>query len=402
MKEKTLQFSVVCMTILFLSVVQANEERPHQRDYTFVIAPSYEMDLVSVNSWSLNRLVQDTYTKGIAPLIKNESARFWLGEGWGVFWTYMHIIWPHEFGHWIRGKQGAGDFIFHNAALPFPYTTVQLPEDATLEDEIIISIGGFELNSLMANQTANEFYEKRYSYADSMINGLVHKVFFPLYGLAIFPADPEKSDTWENTRGDPVHFVLPTYKRYTGRPALKDDGTVDETLVSFYREATYLSLIWNLLDPFLYQSASAISEDDKLTPFSAGPRIFGDYSLGWIYGTLFNPSPLGYELYLNNYVYLKDRLYILSLKHGRPFKNNSIGLRIPNLYSGNKFSINTELELWDQDIYGVGVAVGSTVKYDYSNYLGVFAKAEWKDRGYQLAKRIQRSATAFIGIIYQI
>ena len=75
----------------------------------------------------------------------------------------MHVIWPHEFGRPVRVKQGPGECIFHHVALPFPYTMVALSEDATLENEIVISIGGFEVKSRMARQTALEFYEKRSS-----------------------------------------------------------------------------------------------------------------------------------------------------------------------------------------------------------------------------------------------
>ena len=399
---KVIHIYLVIISFFLLSVCMANDENFQQRDYTFVVAPSYEMEIVSHNSESLNRLFQDTYTKDIGPLIGNNTARYWLGESWAVFWTYMYIIWPHESGHWIRGKQGAGDFIFHNYALPFPYTTVDMAPEATLEDEILISIGGFEINSLMARQAEVAFYEKRYSYSDTMINSLVHKLFFPLYSFVVFPADPEKADTWVNTAGDPVHFVLPTYERFTGRPAVKSDGSVDDTLIGFFREATYASLLWNMLDPFLYQSAYAFTDKTKTKPFSARPWLFGDYTLGWIYGTLFNPSPLGYELYFNNYLYLDDRLYVLTLKYGRPFKNNAVGLYVPRLYQKNKVSVNVDIEVWDQDIYGIGGGVGSTLRYRYSNDLTLLFKAELKDRGYQLGKRIKQWGAAFVGLSYHL
>ena len=144
MKAKFFLAVTVIMTILFLSPCLAKEETTPQRDYSFVFTPSYEMELVSINSASLHRLFLDTYSQGIGPQISNKTARYWLGETWSVFWTYMYIIWPHELGHWVRGKQGTGEFIFHNYALPFPHTTVEMPVNATLEDDIVISIADIE------------------------------------------------------------------------------------------------------------------------------------------------------------------------------------------------------------------------------------------------------------------
>lgn len=409
MLTKPLLFSLGLPALLFSTLAVGAEDnaalrtasKPQQREYAFTIPSGHELDAIAVNSMGLNRAVQDVYTRGIAPAIGNETARHWLGEGWDVFWTYMFIIWPHEMGHWTRGKQGTGDFIIHNYSLPIPYTTVELADNATLEDEIVISIGGFEINSLMARQTAVEYYQKHYSYADTLINSLMHKMFFSFYSFVVIPQDPTKARTWEYTGGDPVHFVLPTYKRYSGRPAVKSDGSVDKELVALYREATTLSLLWNLLDPFFYQSASAFSDKDRLQPARARPWVLGDYQLGWTYGTLFNPSPLGYELYFNNYIYLADRLYVAWMKYGRPFKNNAFGLHIPQLYRWHKLSLGAQLEVWEQDLYGIGGAFASTVHYDLSRQWSLSVKGQWKDRGYQLGERLQQSGSAYLGFSYR-
>ena len=61
---------------------------------------------------------------------------------------------------------------------------------------------------------------------------------------------------------------------------------------------------------------------------------------GWTWGTLFNPSPLGYELHLSQYFRLDSRMLELSVKMGRPFQNYGVRLHAPNLLE------NTERD-WD-------------------------------------------------------
>jgi hypothetical protein len=229
-----------------------------QREYRFVLASGYDLRTSAVAGPTLNRMTQDAYLYGISPHLSDGLNRV-LGTTWSVFFTYTTMLWPHEFGHWSRAQQVDSQFVFENYMPLLPHTTVEMPDDATHADSALLSVGGFEVNSLVARQAQLDFYRQGGAYSDDLGHALLNEMFFPVYS-AIFPARATEADTWVHTRGDPVHFVLPVYERYTGRPAVMASGEVDPDLIGLYRESVALSVAWAVLDPGLIQQAMAFGE----------------------------------------------------------------------------------------------------------------------------------------------
>ncbi|MFC2090955.1 hypothetical protein ACFLT1_09300, partial [Bacteroidota bacterium] len=284
---------------------------------------------------------------------------------------------------------------------PFPVAQMQLPDPMPPRYETLSSIGGHEINFLMRQQIHTSYYMNQYAFADELIHGVVQDLFYPLYTFAIAFANPEIPDVWINTRGDPVEYTLSVYKKQTGRDAIMNDGSVDPELVSLYRQGTYLGLIWPLLNPLFYRSLTAFGADMKINHgLMPPPRMFGNDKLSWSWGTHFNPSPLGYELYMINYFLVSNRLIILSLKSGRPYKNNGIGIHMPSVLSYNDFHLGISLDGWDQDIYGLGGSMALHTTFKPASGLGFILKGGLKSSGYLIGRRVDQSAFLQAGCSY--
>ncbi|MDH5509791.1 MAG: hypothetical protein OEZ32_05480 [Nitrospinota bacterium] len=373
-----------------------------ERRYVFAVSPQPELELASIYGVTLNNMAQDAYLLHIGPALGEGTGEKVASSTWTVFWTYMAVIWPHEMGHWLRSQQVEGEFVFHNYALPFPHTTFEKTDKTTLEDEIFLSIGGFEVNSLIARDTELAYYRDGQAYSDALVHGFIHQIFFPMYAWLLFPADPEKPDTWIDAKGDPSQFVLLAFRRHTGREPIRDDGSVDPALVDMYREASILSLVWPMLNPMFYKSASAFAHDMRRNPVVAGDGILlGDRDLGWTYGTQFRPSALGYELYFTNYFIYGGRVYALYLKHGRPFINNGAGLILPDLYNSGVISVGAMVEGWDQDLYGSGMAAYLNLGFGLSDSWALSLQGGYKQKGYLTGEALDEGYKGMVTLEYR-
>jgi len=131
-------------------------------------------------------------------------------------------------------------------------------------------------------------------------------MMFIVYTNLVVGRNPKDPDTWVNTAGDPVHIVHPVWQEYSNNEVIMPDSIVNPGLVKFYNQSWLFGALWQLADPYFYkQTVGAFSESLK------GKRPWywvGDYEKGWTTGTSFNMSPLGYELYLNNFVGMTDCL----------------------------------------------------------------------------------------------
>ncbi|MDH5756813.1 MAG: hypothetical protein OEZ55_09115 [Nitrospinota bacterium] len=387
------RWGVACFSLIFLLPFHTPlawcEEAPERR-YRFALSSQPEVEMSSINGVTLNNLAQDIYLNHLGPTLGEGTGEKITAATWSVFWTYMLVIWPHEMGHWLRSQQIEGDFVFHNYALPFPHTTFEKTDKTTIEDEIFLSIGGFEVNSIIARDTELAYYTEGKAYSDELVLGFIHQVFYPMYALTIFPADPEKPETWIDTRGDPVQFILLAFRRYTGREPIREDGSVDPELVDLYKEAAALSVVMPLLNPMLYRSAKAFAHNMRINPVVEGDDILlGDKELGWTYGTQFRPSALGYELYFTNYVSYRGGLYALYLKYGRPFKNNGAGLVIPRLYASGTATVGAKVEGWEQDLYGSGMAAYISLGFGLSDNWALSLQGGCKQMGYLTGEALQ-------------
>jgi len=126
--------------------------------------------------------------------------------------------------------------------------------------------------------------------------------------------------------------------------------------------------------------------------------LLGDYTNGWTYGTLFNASPLGYELYMQNYLHLNNRQYGLYLKYGRPYQNIGLGFSMNEILRFGNFYADVLAEIWQQDIFGSGASLEFSGKWKLSKHFGLNFNLGYKSEGYVLGKQLNAGANLGAGI----
>jgi len=394
-------FKIFCLLLLipFSSFAQNSADSTFHRHYEIGIAPSYDLDNVSRNSLTAFKLVQDAFSKGIQPKLPEKVGNI-LGGVWSFSFTYLSMIWPHEFGHSMRANQVDGHFNIHNLALPIPYTTMHLPDDASFQDRALSVIGGFEINYLTSRRIQDDFYEYNGLYNDELGLAFVHKMMYPIYVSLVVPQDPNERNTWINTAGDPVHYIMPVWQRYSNDEIFLPDSTVNPGLVDFYGQSALLATFLNLLDPAFYKQAGAAF--GKVTDGKRPWYLIGNEHNGWSYGTMFNTSILGYEVFLNNYLKLNDRLYILRLKTGRPYKNNSITVSSPDIYKSENIKLGALMEIWDQDIFGLGFMIHTDFSYSLNKKIDLNFQLGYKTEGYTMGRTVEDNFIGWVGLKYNI
>lgn len=391
MKRKIVLFLfLVCLFVPDL-YSQADSIILTPRQYRLVIGQPYESEIFATAGLTFYKGFQDLYQRAIAPHLppKLENITEVL---WSMNWSFIFTMWPHDGGHWVRARQVGGDFIITRFGYPFPVAEMHLPEDLGPEYQTLSSIGGHEINFLMRQQIHTGFYVNRYAFADELIHGFVQDMLYPLYAYVIIYTNPKKPNVWLDTRGDPVESTLSVFRKYTGREPVMGDGSVDPELISMYREKSLLGLFWPVLNPMFFRGLKSFGMDmSDNFGLVTRPWMLGNEKFSWSWGTHFNPSPLGYELYLQNYFLLHDKLYMLYLRYGRPYMNTGIGIQVPRLVDRGAFKLGVSADAWTQDIYGNGVAFTLNPEYQPAKGFGLIAKAGWKSEGYLVGRKVDPS-----------
>lgn len=366
------------------------------RKYQFGVFNQYDLRNSSTNGISTHRVLCDIYRKGVKPKMSEGMGNITYGV-YSFMATYVTMLWSHEFGHSLRAKQVGGYFNIHNVALPIPYTTMHLPSDINLVDESLSVTAGFEVNYLNVRGIQEDFIRNNGTYNEDLSFAFANRLMYPLYTSLIIPINPKDKDVWINTAGDPVHVTLPVFKNYSNNQVFLSDSSVNPELVKFYNQSAMFGSLFNLLDPQFYKEVGASFGKDK----SRKPLfVIGDYNNGWTYGTLFNVSPLGYELYLNNYIHINDNKFSLYAKYGNPFRNNGIGVSWIESIPKTNMNFVAKIEAWDQDIFDKGVSGEVMVDYKFMEKLGMSLNAGYKTRGYVLGKQIDEGFNCGVGLIY--
>ena len=221
---------------------------------------------------------------------------------------------------------------------------------------------------------------------------------YTIYTSLVVPIDPEDRNVWIETAGDPVHYILPVFKNYSNNQVFMPDSSVNPKLVSLYNEASLAALFFQFLDPNFYREigASFGNSSTRRKPIF----LVGDYSNGWTYGTLFNASPLGYELYMQNYIHLNNHQYGLYLKYGRPFKNIGMGISLIDIIQYKKFKSDFLVEVWQQDLFGDGISAEFSGQYKLSKQFGISMNLGYKTAGYVLGKQLDSGFNIGAGICF--
>ncbi|MDD3095858.1 MAG: hypothetical protein WC372_07095 [Candidatus Neomarinimicrobiota bacterium] len=390
-------------TILLITIFLINAEIPKAdagesgaafREYRFIYGGSNDLYTVAnlgVNSYAV---LTDLYYLKLAGHIP-ESFEGVSAAIWQTCCSFMLTIWPHEFGHWARARQVGGEFVFVKFGIPWPDARMDLPANIDLFPETLTSVGGFEINSLMHRMIAESYYARNYGYANLGIHAFIQQIYYPAYAFVVAPLvsrkwiDPRDADTWIRTMGDPVESALLTYRNYSGIPIPEKGEPVDPGLVSYYRECIWMNLVWTLLNPGLYEGIRAFGVPMEKRGGYMEPFFSGKNGNSWMYGTLFNASPLGYELYFDQHIRIAGRYVRCSLRYGRPFKNYGIEMRVPELGQWEKFRLGADLAYWYQETFGHGLQLGAECGLS-DGRSGIQVSGGWKSRGYVLGMPVEQ------------
>ncbi len=369
------------------------------RDYRFFGGAPNELEVLSTAGVGLNRALMDAYLQGLSQHVPDPVEPF-TRVAWQIWWTFNTSLWPHELGHWARADQAGARFVFDGYGFPFPTTRMEAGQGLSPEEDTSTSVGGFEVNHLMLRQTHTEFHDRGFSHADSLVHAFIQEFYFAMYAFLFAYADPSDPTTWTDTYGDPVESVLLVHRGYTGRDALLANGEVDPDLESLYGQTLLVNLAAMLADPLFYQSALAFAGDMDVDYGRTRPWLFGDDDLGWMYSTRFNQGALGWELYLTNYLHLCRRLYVVSLKYGRPYRNYGLRLSIPSAVSVSSLRLGVEADVFEQARFGLGGGAWMTADVALGRGFTALLKGGYKSEGYLVGRRLGASPLLMAGLGY--
>lgn len=388
---------VIAISLLIFSVNCFGQDSLWVRTYEFGVYNNYDLRNSSENAISTYRVLNDGFDSLVTSKMNPKVGA--ISKGVFDFATvFLTMLWSHEFGHSLRARQVGGKFNIHNFRLPVPYTTADLPADISLTNEALFSAAGFEVNYLNVRTLQSQFVRQNGLWNEDLSFSFANRLMYPIYTALITPIDPKEPNVWIETAGDPVHYILPVFKNYSNNQVFMSDGTVNPELVSLYNQAAFFASFFQLLDPQFYREVGAAF--GKSSKIRRPIFMLGDYSNGWTYGTLFNASPLGYELYMQNYIHLKEKQYGLYVKYGRPFINNGLGLSMNDVINFTKFKSDFVLEFWQQDLFGNGVSAEFNGEWKVSELLGINFNLGYKTSGYLLGKQLESGLNIGAGICF--
>jgi hypothetical protein len=118
--------------------------------------------------------------------------------------------------------------------------------------------------------------------------------------------------------------------------------------------------------------------------------MIGSGEFFWIYSTTFNPSPLGYELYLHNYFKIDGFPIVGYAKHGAPFMNLGAGIDLPSILKYQGLQLGGKLDYWYEQPFSHGGAIVIDGGYSFPSGWGILAEIGFKSGGYLLGERIDQ------------
>lgn len=390
------------LTILVtFSAWNLNAEQGQTRNVTYnydvAAFTNHDLRTSSTNFITAHRLLSDSFYRQISEKEPSAGLDF-LTSAYQFSLTYMTMLWSHEMGHFIRAKQVGGQFNIHDFGLPIPYTTVDLPGDISLEDEASFVTAGFEVNYLNVRHLQSDFIRHNGGTNEDLGLTFANRLMYPIYTTMIVPIDPSDPSVWNTPAGDPSQYILPVFERYSGDQVLLMNGSVNPELVSLYNEATLLAVLVNFADPNFYNELGASFGDQNKVRRPI--FLLGNYQNGWTYGTSFNASPLGYEIYLRNYIHINNQQFMVYAKYGRPFNNLGVGLQVNDLISGSRLSADLVTDFWQQDDYEYGAAAEVIGQYKLGANSSLTFSVGAKTEGYLLGKPLDAGFISSLGVSY--
>ncbi len=130
--------------------------------------------------------------------------------------------------------------------------------------------------------------------------------------------------------------------------------------------------------------------------------LIGNEDKGWAYGTFFNTSVLGAELYLNNYLRINKKFFVIYIKYGFPFENTGTGICAKSLVDIGDFKVDVGMDIWKQYYYGNGFAFNTSFRYFIGNQLVLLVQPQWKSEGYLWGMPVNQCTTLAIAMKFYL
>jgi hypothetical protein len=280
--------------------------------------------------------------------------------------NYFTSVVQHEvFGHGYRirdinhGRVWGASYEF---TLPPPYgpgngsTNFYIDSDQiTTTDLSLISIAGFEAQSILAFQTKYNWLQANKIDGRETILYLVSQLGINLYATG----DGEELGHDINGYLFALHLTYP-------------DAVLAESRIR--------ALSWiNLADPFLYYSAFAwFQYIAKGKPFCIPMIPIRDW--GYLFGARLGLTPFGPEYYLDNFLLKESRPIYFYIRAGAHAKNRyyGAGFYSPQWITRESWALGMRFDAWSQQQWGLS----SSFIASYQKNFGIEAEIGYKTEGY--------------------
>jgi hypothetical protein len=370
----------------------ADDTGVYYRDYSLAFGLPWDLSGATQNGRGVAKALSDIYYRGLSSGIESDFIRGTIGALWSFAVSWSSTMWPHELGHYLRAEQHGAVFRIERLAFPGAIGSVRFPPGAEIDDELAFVIGGLEVNAAIARDIQRDWYYRGGLYNDELYNAFFQRMMAPAYAWLFIPVDPADPASWKDGGGKPRAIgdfasVARLIYEKTGGLLMLDEDTVDPAFVELYKKMKLWSLLWNLADFNTYHQLRALFRGEL--DGSPAPYLIGGPEGGWSYGTAFNLSPLGAELYLYNYVALRDGFLSGYLRYGVPMQNYGVGLDLPALLRSRRLELDVELHLWHQDTYGLGFGVGMDLSMPLPRRISLSYRFLFKEGGYLLGAPLQ-------------
>ena len=319
--------------------------------------------------------------------------------------TDYSLTMNHELGHGYRMIEAGGRIkeIVYNWPPPFSsdfsYITLDRPTNFTKQQELMINLGGSEINLMFSDiMRKNILLDGRFRYN---------------YGLAYLYSSndmPGYTAFVSSPAGDPARYRKNLNELY----AASGKRLTRERIKTY----SYLALF---TDPMNFYALKSVFYDYvfKGKNGSKVKMINLNSRLKYLPRIRFEYTPFGPELVYQNYFKLESKIIQFSFSHSDSDLPDSWRLdgSLWNLKYTDKLSFNFSGQLWDQpeikfynhDNITVGNGLGglftSTVNYDIStsrNSYGLTVEIGYKSIGYALGEQLNKGMIIRGGLFFRL
>ena len=319
--------------------------------------------------------------------------------------TFVLPSFQHErIGHGSRVLEAGGNINEVNIALTppfqleFPYISYSSPNLLTIQQNLMIRIGGSESNEVMGNIIRkNILLEEELDY---------HKAFLYLYanndlsGYASFAP---------NISGSDISNYVATINNYYGNSALTLEKIQLYGALSIILDPINVYSFNSLFNGYIWKGKN--KSKIRLIQITENLKYLPTFKFGL--------TPCGPELTLQNYFKHNERLYSFSFgSSDGTFKNFwRFGTEVWNVKLNNKLSLNFSGQLWNQknisfyvndqleNSENFGGLIISTINYDFysqENILGLNLQFGYKSKGFSIGEILNHGLIIRGGLTFSI